>query len=94
MQYFWLAVIAVSIVPSAVACVLLNPLVFLLLGPDAWREQLARAYPYRWWIVASIFALAVATTIYGTRYASGLGESSPERRGSWAFRRGERRGVL
>jgi hypothetical protein len=68
-QYFWLAVIAVSIVPSAVASVLLNPLVFVLLGPDAWREQLARLYPYRWWIVASLCALALATAIYGTTYA-------------------------
>jgi hypothetical protein len=69
MRYFWLTVIGVSIAPSAVASVLLNPLVFLLLGPDAWREQLARFYPYRWWIVASLFALAMATTIYGTKYA-------------------------
>ncbi len=69
MRYFWLAVIAVSVVPSAAASFLLNPLVFVLLGPDAWREQLARLYPYRWWIVASLFALAIATTIYGTTYA-------------------------
>jgi len=68
-QYFWLAVIAVSIVPVAVASFLLNPLTFLLLRPDAWREQLARVYPYRWWIVASLVALTVATTVYGTRYA-------------------------
>ena len=69
MRYFWLAVIAVSIVPSTVASFLLNPLVFVLLGPDVWRKQLARLYPYRWWIVASLFALAMATTIYGTKYA-------------------------
>ncbi len=69
MRYVWLAVIAVSIVPAAAASFLLNPLVFVLLGPDAWREQLARLYPYRWWIVASLFALVVATTVYGMKYA-------------------------
>lgn len=69
MRYFWLAVIAVSVVPSALASILLNPLVFLLLGPDAWREQLARLHPYRWWIVASLLALVMATTIYTTKYA-------------------------
>ncbi len=69
MRYFWLAVIAVSIVPSALASILLNPLVFLLLGRDTWGEQLARLYPYRWWIVASLLALVMATTIYGTKYA-------------------------
>ncbi len=68
MQYFWLAVIAVSIVPSAVASFYFNPIVFLLLGPDAWREQVARLHPYRWWIVVSLLALALATTIYGTKY--------------------------
>jgi hypothetical protein len=67
-RYFWLAVIAVSIVPAAVAGFLLNPLVYLLLGAEAWRDRLARLYPYRWWIVASLVALAVATTTYGTRY--------------------------
>jgi len=41
----------------------------VLLGPDAWREQLARLSPYRWWIVASLCALALATAIYGTTYA-------------------------
>lgn len=69
MRYLWLAVIALSIVPTAVASVLLNPLVFVLLGPDTWREQLARLHPYRWWIAASLVALAVATTTYATSYA-------------------------
>ncbi len=69
MRYFWLAVIAVSIVPAAVASVLLNPLVFLLLGAEVWREQLSRVSPYRWWIAASLVALATATTVYGTTYA-------------------------
>jgi hypothetical protein len=68
-RYFWLAVMAVSVVPSAVASVLLNPLVFVLLGADAWRVQLARVYPYRWWVAASLVALATATTVYATKYA-------------------------
>ncbi len=68
MRYFWLAVIAVSIVPAAVASLLLNPLVYLLLGAEAWRDRLARMYRYRWWIVASLIALAVATTVYGAKY--------------------------
>jgi hypothetical protein len=68
-RYFWLAVIAVSIVPAAVASFLLNPLVFLLLGPEAWRAQLVRLRPYRWWIGMSLVALAMATSIYGTKYA-------------------------
>lgn len=68
-QYFWLAVIALSIFPSAVATFLLNPLVFLLLGPERWREQLDRVYPYRWWIAASLVTLALATTVYATHYA-------------------------
>jgi hypothetical protein len=67
--YFWLAVIVVSVVPAAVASFYLNPLAFLVLGPDAWREQVSRLYPYRWWIVASLLTLALSTTIYGTKYA-------------------------
>jgi hypothetical protein len=67
--YFWLAVIAVSIVPSAAASLLLNPLVFLVLGPETWREQLVRLYPYRWWIAGSLVTLALATTVYATHYA-------------------------
>ena len=69
MRYVWLIVIAVSIVPAAAAAFLLNPLVYLLLGPEAWRNQLARLHPYRWWLVASFIALALATTVYGTKYA-------------------------
>jgi hypothetical protein len=68
MRYFWLAVIALSLLPSAVASVLLNPLVFLLLGPDAWREQLERVRPYRWWIAASLLTLSLASGVYGVRY--------------------------
>jgi hypothetical protein len=67
--YFWLAVIAVSVVPAAAASLLLNPLVFLLFGPETWREQLVRLRPYRWWIAASLVTLALATTVYATHYA-------------------------
>jgi len=67
--YFWLAVIAVSIVPAAAASLFLNPLVFLVLGPERWREQLVRLYPYRWWIAASLVTLVLATTVYATHYA-------------------------
>jgi hypothetical protein len=69
MGYFWLAVVAISIVPSAAASVLLNPLVFLVLGPERWREQFVRLSPYRWWIAASLVTLAIATTVYATHYA-------------------------
>ena len=65
----WLTVIAVSIVPVALASILLNPLVFFLLGPDAWRAQLARVHPHRRWIAVAFVALALATTVYGTTYA-------------------------
>jgi EamA domain-containing membrane protein RarD len=64
-----LPLIALSIVPAAIAGFLLNPLVFLLLGPDTWRERIARIYPYRWWIAASLVVLGVASTVYGTKYA-------------------------
>ncbi len=69
MGYFWLAVIAVSIVPAAAATLLLNPLVFLVLGPAKWQEHLERLSPYRWWIGASLVSLALATTVYATHYA-------------------------
>ncbi len=69
MRYFWIGVIAVSTVPAAAASLLLNPLVFLVVGPEKWREQLMRVSPYRWWIAASLVALALATTVYATRYA-------------------------
>jgi hypothetical protein len=66
---FWLIVIAVSVVPTAAASFLLNPLVFILLGPEAWRTQLARLHPYRRWFACALVALALATTVYGTTYA-------------------------
>jgi hypothetical protein len=67
-RYLWIALIVVSIVPSAVACFLLNPLVFLMLGPEAWHEQVLRVRPYRWWIAASLISFASATTVFARRY--------------------------
>jgi hypothetical protein len=67
-RYVWLAIIAVSLVPAAIVSLLLNPLVFLVLGAEGWREHVRRLHPYRWWIAASVAALALATTVYGTRY--------------------------
>ena len=67
--YFWLAVIAISIVPAAFASLLLNPLAFLALGPEKWQEQVVRLSPHRWWIAASLVTLALATTVYATHYA-------------------------
>ncbi len=69
MRYFWLAIMVVTLVPAAVASLLFNPLVFLLLGPEAWREQVARVYPYRWWLATSLVALALATTMFTRSYA-------------------------
>jgi hypothetical protein len=69
MRYFWLTVIALSVIPAGVAALFLNPLVFLALGPDAWREQLRRLHPFRWWILSSVLALALSTTVYAAQYA-------------------------
>jgi hypothetical protein len=69
MRYVWLAILVVSFVPVALASLLLNPFVYLLLGPNVWRERVARLYPYRWWIGASLFALALSATVYATQFA-------------------------
>jgi hypothetical protein len=53
MRYRWLVVMVVTLVPAivvtlvraAAASLLCNPLVFLLLRPEAWREQGARIHP-------------------------------------------------
>jgi len=65
----WLCLIVLSAVPTAAASLLLNPVVFLVLGPDAWRENVARLQPYRWWLGAAIVALCLSTTVYATTYA-------------------------
>jgi hypothetical protein len=46
-QYVWLAIIALSLVPVALMGFMLNPLVFWALGPEAWRDRLIRLHPYR-----------------------------------------------
>ena len=61
MHDFWLAVLVVSLVPAAVASLVCNPLVIAMLGVDAWREQVRRVYPYRWWIGCSLVTLALST---------------------------------
>lgn len=61
MHWVWLAIAIVSGAPLAYASVLLNPLTFFAVGSEAWREQLLRAWPYRWQLAfaASVFALAL-----------------------------------
>jgi hypothetical protein len=67
-RYVWLAIIAVSLAPTLVAGFFANPLAFLLLGPDVWRDRVARLLPYRWWILLSLLVCALATTVYGIAY--------------------------
>jgi len=68
MRDVWLAVIAVSLAPVAVVAFLANPLIFLVLGPDAWRERVARLAPYRWWFAFSVAVCGFATAVYRIRY--------------------------
>lgn len=68
MRYLWLAILGVSLVPVALAALLANPLVLLVLGPEAWRERVERLRPYRGWILTSIVACAIATAVYAAAY--------------------------
>ena len=68
MQYVWLAIIALSLVPVALVGFTLNPLVFWALGPEAWRDRLIRLHPYRWWFVFLLAVVGTATTVYAVRY--------------------------
>ena len=68
MRYAWLAIIAVSLAPVALLALLANPVVFFALGPDAWRERVARLHPYRGWLVFSLLVCAFATAVYATTY--------------------------
>lgn len=68
MRIIWLAIIAASLVPVAVVGLLANPLVFLVLGPEAWREWLARTRPYRRWLLLSVAICGFATAVYVARY--------------------------
>jgi hypothetical protein len=67
-RFVWLAILAVSLVPVALVGLLANPLVFLVLGPDAWRERVQRLRPYRWWLLFSIAVCAFATAVYAAAY--------------------------
>ena len=68
MQYVWLAIIALRLVPVALVGFMLNPLVFWALGPEAWRDRLIRLHPYRWWFVLFLVVFGAATTVYAVRY--------------------------
>jgi hypothetical protein len=68
MRYVWLSIIGLSLVPVATVCFLMNPMTLFVLGAEAWRERLTRLYPYRWWLVAALAALATSTFVYGTQY--------------------------
>ncbi len=68
MQYLWLTIIAVSLVPVAILGFMLNPLVFWALGPEAWRDRLGRFHPYRWWFGFFLAAFGTAMTVYMVRY--------------------------
>ena len=68
MQYVWLAIIALRLVPVALVGFMLNPLVFWALGPEAWRDRLIRLHPYRWWFVLFLAVFGTATTVYAVRY--------------------------
>lgn len=67
-RYVWLAILAVSLVPVAIAGFVANPLTFLLLGPERWRERVARLRPHRVLILTAIAACAIATAVYAAAY--------------------------
>jgi hypothetical protein len=68
-RYVWLAIIAVGLLPVALLSFFANPLVFIVLGSEEWRERLTRLYPYRWWFGLSLVVCAGATVVYGVRYS-------------------------
>jgi len=68
LQYVWLAIIALSLVPVTLMGFMLNPLVFWALGPEAWRDRLIRLHPYRWWFVFFLAVLGTVMTVYAVRY--------------------------
>lgn len=67
-RYVWLAIIGVSLVPVAFVSVVLNPLVFLLIGAEAWHARVARFQPYRWAFTAAIAALGIGVAVYSAKY--------------------------
>jgi hypothetical protein len=68
-RYVWLAIVAVSLLPVALLSFFANPLVFIVLGSDEWRERLTRLYAYRWWFGLSLVVCAGAMVVYGVRYS-------------------------
>ncbi|HZQ65407.1 MAG TPA: hypothetical protein VFA66_09315 [Gaiellaceae bacterium] len=68
MCHVWLAIIAISLGPVVLAGSFANPLVFLVLGPERWREQVSRLHPYRRELLFSIAVCAFATAIYAGTY--------------------------
>jgi hypothetical protein len=68
MRFVWLGIIAASLVPVAVVCLLANPFVYLMLGPERWREQMARLIPYRRRLLFSVAVCAFATAVYAASY--------------------------
>jgi hypothetical protein len=67
-RYVWLAVIGLSLVPVAFVSIVLNPLVFLMIGADVWHERVARFRPYRWAFTAAIAALGIGVSVYSAKY--------------------------
>ena len=68
-QYVWLVIIAVSAAPLVYVAWLLNPLFFLLLGPEWWVERMAKLRPHRWRIAFLAAVFVSSLTIYLIRYA-------------------------
>jgi hypothetical protein len=67
-QYVWLTIIALSLMPVAVVGFMLNPMVFWVLGPEAWRDRLISLHPSRWWFVFFLAVFSTAMTVYTVRY--------------------------
>jgi hypothetical protein len=68
-RYVWLAIIGVTLAPVALVAFLANPIVVIVLGPEAWRERVGRLYPYRWWLGSSLVICAIATAVWAVSYA-------------------------
>ena len=47
---------------------LANPVFIMLVGVERWREQTARLFPYRWWILCLIVVCAVSVATYMASY--------------------------
>ena len=68
MRALWLAIMLISLLPAAIASTLCNPLVIVLLGTEAWRKQMRRVRPYRWWLAGSLVTLALSTMMFARGY--------------------------